>query len=156
MPGSSWLLCNGWFSDQHVHRIIARSRLIAPRVRMTCRLLLRCVASHSVLPRERFSPLALFGPHEMSDLSPECAPKRTLARSLLATRAGCPQKRRFARFAVQLVDQTRKRVLARNIGTAGGNEQAMQRRDRVFAAPFVIVDERQDRVSQRIALLCRP
>src|SRR5258705_5757998 len=70
MPGSSWLLCNGWFSDQHVHRIIARSRLIAPRVRMTCRLLLRCVASHSVLPRERFSPMALFGHGAMSGLSP--------------------------------------------------------------------------------------
>ena len=83
----------------------------------------------------------------MSDLSPLCAAKRTLATSLLATRAGGPQERRFTRFAVQLVDQTRKRVLARNIGTAGGNEQAMQRRDRVFAAPFVIVDERQDRVS---------
>ena len=100
--------------------------------------------------------MARNGHGAMSDLSPLWAPKRTLARFLLATRAGGPQKRGFARFAVQLVDQTRKRVLARNIGTAGGNEQAMQRRDRVFAAPFVIVDERQDPVSKGIRLLCRP
>src|SRR6266436_5994113 len=31
------------------------------------------------LPRERFSPLALFGLGAMSDLSPLCAPKRTPA-----------------------------------------------------------------------------
>ena len=37
---------------------------------MTGRLLLRCVASRSVLPRERFSPLALFGLGAVSDLSP--------------------------------------------------------------------------------------
>src|SRR5258708_14269566 len=74
-----WLVVSTNFSDQHGHRIIARSRLIAPRVRMTCRLLLRCVASHSVLPRERFSPMALFRPRTMSDLSLECAPKRTSA-----------------------------------------------------------------------------
>src|SRR5258707_15503822 len=72
-----WLVLSHNFSDPHVHRIIARSRLIAPRVRMTCRLLLRCVASHSVLPRERFSPLALFGHVPMSDLSPLCAQERT-------------------------------------------------------------------------------
>lgn len=39
------------------HRITASNRLIAPRVTMSCRLLLRHVASHGVLPRERFSPL---------------------------------------------------------------------------------------------------
>src|SRR5258707_15885164 len=72
-----WLVLSHNFSDQHVHRIIARSRLIAPRVRMTCRLLLRCVASHSVLPHERFSPLALFGHGAMSDLSPLTASKQT-------------------------------------------------------------------------------
>ena len=47
--------------DQQVldhHRIIASNGLIAPRVTMNCRLLLRRVASRSVLPRERFSPLA--------------------------------------------------------------------------------------------------
>src|SRR5258707_11239761 len=71
-----WLVLSLNFSDQHVHRIIARSRLIAPRVRMTCRLLLRCVASHSVLPRERFSPLALFGHGAMSDLSQLSGVKR--------------------------------------------------------------------------------
>jgi len=46
-------------SDQQVlyHPIIANG-LIAPLVAMTCRLLLRRVASRGVLPRERFSPLA--------------------------------------------------------------------------------------------------
>lgn len=39
---------------------------------------------------------------------------------------------------------------------AGGNEHTMQCRDWVFAAPFVIVDERQDRVPQGIGLLRRP
>ena len=45
--------------DQQVldhHRIIASNGLIAPRVTMNCRLLLRRVASRGVLPRERFSP----------------------------------------------------------------------------------------------------
>jgi len=37
-------------------------------------------ASRSGLPRERFSPLAHFGPRAMSDLSPECEAKRTLTR----------------------------------------------------------------------------
>jgi hypothetical protein len=51
MPGSSWLLCNGWCSVTNFqisvldHRIIARNGLIAPLVGMTCRLLLGCVAS---------------------------------------------------------------------------------------------------------------
>ena len=63
MPGSSWLLCNGVLRhelpDQQIldHPIIANG-LIAPLVTMTCRLLLRRVASRGVLPRERFSPLA--------------------------------------------------------------------------------------------------
>jgi hypothetical protein len=39
------------------HPIIANG-LIAPLVTMTCRLLLRRVASRGVLPRERFSPVA--------------------------------------------------------------------------------------------------
>src|SRR2546423_5552853 len=62
MPGSSWFLCNGVLRheppDQQVldHPIIANG-LIAPLVTMTCRLLLRRVASRGVLPRERFSPL---------------------------------------------------------------------------------------------------
>jgi hypothetical protein len=45
--------------DQHVldHPIIASYGLIAPLVTMSCRLLLRRVASCGVLPRERFSPL---------------------------------------------------------------------------------------------------
>jgi len=50
--------------DQQVldhHRIIASNGLIAPRVTMNCRLLLRRVASRGVLPRERFSPVALLG-----------------------------------------------------------------------------------------------
>src|SRR6266704_1219368 len=34
-----------------------------------------CVASRSKLPRERFSPLALFGHGAMSGLSPQCATK---------------------------------------------------------------------------------
>src|ERR1035441_8556993 len=38
-----------------------------------------CVARRSALPRERFSPLALFGHDAMSDPSPLCAPKRTSA-----------------------------------------------------------------------------
>ena len=47
--------------------------IVPPRYRVDC------VASRRVLPRERFRPLALFGPRAMSDLSPECAPKRTSA-----------------------------------------------------------------------------
>src|SRR5882757_3063268 len=35
------------------------------------------VASRSVLPRERFSPVALFGHGAMSDLGPLCAQERT-------------------------------------------------------------------------------
>ena len=44
--------------DQQVldHPIIA-NELIAPLVTMTCRQLLRRVASRGVLPRERFSPM---------------------------------------------------------------------------------------------------
>ena len=44
--------------DQQVldHPIIANG-LIAPLLTMTCRPLLRCVASRSALARERFSPL---------------------------------------------------------------------------------------------------
>jgi hypothetical protein len=38
-----------------------------------------CVVRRGALPRERFSPLALFGLSAMSDLSPLCAPKRTSA-----------------------------------------------------------------------------
>ena len=50
--------------DQHVlnHRIIVSYGLIAPLVTMSCRLLLRRVASRGVLPRERFSPVTLSGP----------------------------------------------------------------------------------------------
>src|SRR3954462_3333268 len=46
-------------SDQHVldHRIVASYAPIAPLVTMSCRLLLRRVASRGVLPRERFSPV---------------------------------------------------------------------------------------------------
>src|SRR5258708_28107798 len=36
-------------------------------------------ARRSGLPRERFSPMALFGHSAMSDLSPQCAPKPTSA-----------------------------------------------------------------------------
>ena len=58
-----WLVLRHELPDQHVldHRIIASYGLIAPLVTMSCRLLLRRVASRGVLPRERFSPLALFG-----------------------------------------------------------------------------------------------
>src|ERR1700683_674718 len=38
-----------------------------------------CVAGSGKLPRERFSPLALFGHGAMSDISPLSAPKRTSA-----------------------------------------------------------------------------
>jgi hypothetical protein len=52
-----WLVLRHELPDQRAldHRIIARNGLIAPLVRMTCRLLLRRVTSPSVLPRERFS-----------------------------------------------------------------------------------------------------
>jgi hypothetical protein len=45
--------------DQQVldHRIITSNSLIAPRFTMSCRLLLRRVASRDVLPRERFRSL---------------------------------------------------------------------------------------------------
>jgi hypothetical protein len=59
-----WLVLRHELPDQHVldHRIIASYGLIAPLVTMSCRLSLRRVASRGVLPRERFSPLALFRP----------------------------------------------------------------------------------------------
>jgi hypothetical protein len=52
-----WLVLRHELPDQHVldHRIIASYGLIAPLVTMSCRLLLRRVASRGVLPRERFS-----------------------------------------------------------------------------------------------------
>ena len=58
-----WLVLRHELPDQHVldHRIIASYGLIAPLVTMSCRLLLRRVASRGVLPRERFSPLAQSG-----------------------------------------------------------------------------------------------
>jgi hypothetical protein len=50
-----WLVLRHELPDQHVldHRIIASYGLIAPLVTMSCRLLLRRVASRGVLPRER-------------------------------------------------------------------------------------------------------
>ena len=76
MPGSSWLLCNGGLRhdlpDQQVidHPIIANG-LIAPLVTMTCRPLLRRVASRGVLPRERFSRvLGMFSSLEVKVLYP--------------------------------------------------------------------------------------
>jgi hypothetical protein len=59
--------------DQHVldHRIIASYGLIAPLVTMSCRLLLRRVASRGVLPRERFSRvLGMFSSLEVKVLYP--------------------------------------------------------------------------------------
>ena len=49
--------------DQHVldHRIVASYAPIAPLVTMSCRLLLRRVASCGVLPRERFRSLGKIG-----------------------------------------------------------------------------------------------
>ena len=75
-----WLVLRHELPDQHVldHRIIASYGLIAPLVTMSCRLLLRRVASRGVLPRERFSPLALFGHGPMSDLSPLSGVERKL------------------------------------------------------------------------------
>jgi len=67
-----WLVLRHELPDQHVldHRIIASYGLIAPLVTMSCRLLLRRVASRGVLPRERFSPMALNGHGPMADLNP--------------------------------------------------------------------------------------
>jgi hypothetical protein len=58
-----WLVLRHELPDQHVldHRIVASYAPIAPLVTMSCRLLLRRVASRGVLPRERFSPLAQRG-----------------------------------------------------------------------------------------------
>ena len=58
-----WLVLRHELPDQHVldYRIIASYGPIAPLVGMTRRLLLCCVASRSVLPRERFSPLGPSG-----------------------------------------------------------------------------------------------
>jgi hypothetical protein len=65
--------------DQQVlaHPIIANG-LIAPLFTMTCRLLLRRVASRGVLPRERFSPLALFGHAAIAESSLISGVKRKL------------------------------------------------------------------------------
>lgn len=58
--------------DQQVleHRIIASNGLIALRVTMSCRPLLRRVASRGVLPRERFSPMARLEPPVRSAIAP--------------------------------------------------------------------------------------
>ena len=66
-----WLVLRHELPDQHVldPRIIASYELIAPLVRMSCRLLFRCVASRGVLPRERFSPVAQ---SRHAEDSPEC------------------------------------------------------------------------------------
>jgi hypothetical protein len=67
-----WLLRHE-LPDQHVldHRIIASYGLIAPLVAMSCRLLLRRVASRGVLPRERFSRvLGMFSNLEVKVLYP--------------------------------------------------------------------------------------
>ena len=50
-----WLVLGNEVPD---HRIIVSYGLITPLVSMSCRLLVRRVASRRVLPRERFSPLA--------------------------------------------------------------------------------------------------
>jgi hypothetical protein len=50
-----WLVLGNEVPD---HRIIVSYGLITPLVSMSCRLLLRRVASRRVLPRERFSPMA--------------------------------------------------------------------------------------------------
>ena len=79
--------------DQQVldhHRIIASNGLIAPRVTMNCRLLLRRVASRSPLPRERFSPLAHFEPRAIRGIGPSHPDKRTSLRV-----AACVSPRRF-------------------------------------------------------------
>ncbi|WP_210190358.1 hypothetical protein, partial [Bradyrhizobium canariense] len=62
-----WLVLRHELPDQHVldHRIVASYAPIAPLVTMSCRLLLRRVASGGVLPRERFSPLTRFGREPM-------------------------------------------------------------------------------------------
>ena len=91
----------------------------------------------------------------MSDLSPLCATTRTLSRFACAAR-GDPKKPGLARFIVQMVDQTSKRILARNLGMAGGNEHTMQCRNRVFTVPFVIMDERHDRVPGTVCFVGLP
>ena len=58
--------------------------LLAPHRQVRrCHRSIHCWHGHaarrSALPRERFSPLALFGPYAMSDSSPQCVPKRTSA-----------------------------------------------------------------------------
>src|ERR1700743_640624 len=66
-----------------------------PRSSAPSRYRLRCVVRRSVLPRERFSPLANFRHGAMSDLSPLSAPKRTFANDYarLATRPSISAKR---------------------------------------------------------------
>jgi hypothetical protein len=82
MPGSSRLLCMGVLRhelpDQQVldYPIIANG-LIAPLVTMSCRLLLRRVASRGVLPRERFSPLAPSSGWAVSAFPPLSGDKQT-------------------------------------------------------------------------------
>jgi hypothetical protein len=47
---------------------------------------------------------------------------------------------------VHFIDQTCERIGARNFGTAGGNEQTMQRRDASFAIPLEITHQPKNRV----------
>ena len=68
-----WLVLRHELPDQHVldHRIIASYELIAPLVRMSCRLLFRRIVSRGALPRERFSRvLGMFSNLEVKVLYP--------------------------------------------------------------------------------------
>ena len=76
MPGFElalvqWLVLRHELPDQHVfdHRIIARNELIARFQDALSRIASPCRQPQR-LPRERFRPLALFGPDAMSISSP--------------------------------------------------------------------------------------
>ena len=106
----------------------------------------------------RASGLVLWHKPDMGPrrLSVRYALQSGLSSSLLLACASDAQKPHIACFAVQLIYQACNRILARDIGAAGGNKQAMQRGDPVFASPFEIVRERQDRILKALCLPCRP
>jgi hypothetical protein len=112
------------------------------------------------LPRTKNHLKTVNWPCPLSGVSTESRARfcgnATFVPSSFASPAPDSQKFGFTRLAVQLVDQPRERIGAWNVGTAAANEQIMQGRDAVFAAPFKIAYESQNGAPQAFRLPSRP
>ena len=110
-----WLVLRHELPDQHVldHRIIASYGLIAPLVTMSCRLLLRRVASRGVLPRERFSPLA---PLRHANEHCECPLSGTLRKSRFSAVRAVDDPNETLDIASVLFRRSRIKTAVSNLG----------------------------------------